>query len=162
MPIIFDNIENKFADGLSRHIDSANRVDYCVGYFNLRGWRMMSDKIDVLSGANVREGNTDILRYCRLMVGMTKSPREELFDEFTDPDDLRVDNDKANRSRKKLAIEFAEQLTIGLPTQSDEITLKKLLGQLKSGKVVVKLFLKHQLHAQYKGQRSFRPRECNN
>ena len=147
MPKIFDNIEKRFADGLSEHLAVANRVDYCVGYFNLRGWRVVCDKIDMLSGSSVKEGNINVLRYCRLLVGMTKSPREELLDEFSNPDDLLMDNEKANRYRKKLAAEFADQLTVGMPTQADELTLQKLLTQLKTGKVVVKLFLKHQLHA---------------
>jgi hypothetical protein len=58
-----------------------------------------------------------------------------------------VDMDKANKVKKKLAQEFKEQLTMGVPTDADERTLKKLLKQLKTEKVVVKLFLKYQLHA---------------
>ena len=59
MPKIFDNIENQFSTGLSEHLAAANRVDYCVGYFNLRGWGMVCDGINSLSGAEVRENNID-------------------------------------------------------------------------------------------------------
>jgi phosphatidylserine/phosphatidylglycerophosphate/cardiolipin synthase-like enzyme len=36
---------------------------------------------------------------------------------------------------------------VGMPTNADEAGLRRLAEQLKSGKVVVKLFLKHPLHA---------------
>jgi hypothetical protein len=49
--------------------------------------------------------------------------------------------------RKQLAEEFRDQLTVGVPTNQDEITLRCLADQIKYGKVVVKLFLLHQLHA---------------
>jgi ribosomal protein L21 len=49
--------------------------------------------------------------------------------------------------RKKIAQEFKEQLTIGNPTNEDENALKQLAKQLKEKKVIVKLHLKHQLHA---------------
>ncbi|MBU2446029.1 MAG: NgoFVII family restriction endonuclease, partial [Bacteroidetes bacterium] len=42
---------------------------------------------------------------------------------------------------------FREQLTRGIPTEADEIGLKKLSKQISEGKVIVKLFLKHPLHA---------------
>jgi SNF2 family DNA or RNA helicase len=43
--------------------------------------------------------------------------------------------------------EFREQLTVGTPNNADEFALRKLVEQIKTGKVVVKLFLRHQLHA---------------
>jgi len=108
---------------------------------------MVCDSINELPGSIVRERNTDVLRHCRLLIGMTKTPKEELLEKFTDAEDLLMDNEKANRYRKRLAFEFAEQLTYGFPTRADERTLQTLLEQLKSGRVVVKLFLEHQLHA---------------
>jgi superfamily II DNA or RNA helicase len=147
MPKIYDNIELQFARGLSEHISTAKRVDYCVGYFNLRGWSMVCNDIDGLAGDTVMENGKSKHRYCRLLVGMTKTPLQELLDEFSDPEDMLMDNEKATRYRKKLAIEFAEQLTYGMPTTADERTLQILLSQLKSGRVIVKLFLEYQLHA---------------
>ena len=58
-----------------------------------------------------------------------------------------IDNQKANNFRKELAKKFREQLTIGVPTEEDERGLRKLVKQIKQGKVVVKLFLRHTLHA---------------
>jgi superfamily II DNA or RNA helicase len=147
MPNIFDNINAKFEEGLRTHIEGADRVDYCVGYFNLRGWKSVSDKVDELHGATVREGDTEEKRYCRLLVGMSLTPKQELREEFGDPDEYAIDNDKASRCRKKLAKEFAEQLTLGVPTTADEQVLRHLIRQLRTDKVKVKLFLRHQLHA---------------
>jgi hypothetical protein len=45
------------------------------------------------------------------------------------------------------ATEFREQLTWGVPTAKDEKTLRTLRRQLAEGRVVVKLFLRHNLHA---------------
>ncbi|MDR1204265.1 MAG: hypothetical protein LBL26_02130 [Peptococcaceae bacterium] len=56
MPKIYDNIHIKFADGLAGHLQTANRVDYCVGYFNLRGWSVVTGDIDSLAGGMVYEG----------------------------------------------------------------------------------------------------------
>lgn len=148
MPKIYDNIHMNFSDGILEHLSSAVRVDYCAGYFNLRGWKTVCDAVSRLPGGIVSEANnTETLRFCRLLVGMTKTPREELLEQFAGPEDLIMDNDKASKYRKQLAAEFAEQLTIGSPTAEDERTLQCLLTQLKAGTVVVKLYLKNQLHA---------------
>lgn len=50
MPTIYDNIEKKFADGVLQHVKNAKRVDYCVGYFNIRGWNTVVSQIDQLEG----------------------------------------------------------------------------------------------------------------
>ena len=49
MPTIFDNITNNLSDQLNTHVDSACRLDACVGYFNLRGWNMIVNQVDELS-----------------------------------------------------------------------------------------------------------------
>ena len=43
MARIYDNIETKFAEGLQGIITNVGvkRVDFCVGYFNLRGWNLV-------------------------------------------------------------------------------------------------------------------------
>ena len=42
MARIYDNIEVKFKEGLQGIMASGGveRVDFCVGYFNLRGWNI--------------------------------------------------------------------------------------------------------------------------
>lgn len=146
MPQIYDNIEKKFSDGINEHIDVAKRVDYCVGYFNIRGWKTVCDKVDNLSGMDVKENGHTHKRYCRLLVGMIKTPYESLIEIFNPNGDM-IDNEKASKMKRKLAMEFKKQLELGAPSNEDERTIKKLLEQLKNGKVVVKLFLEYQLHA---------------
>ena len=46
-----------------------------------------------------------------------------------------------------MAEQFRQQLTMGAPTNADEHVLRQLAAQLSSGKVRVRLFLRHFLHA---------------
>lgn len=139
MPTIFDNINNKLTEGLLNSLEVSHRSDFCVGYFNLRGWKEVAEKIDLYSGNDNEK--------CRLLIGMHKHPEEVLKDYFSLSEQDSIDNQKANILRKELAKKFREQLTIGIPTDEDEKALRKLVTQIKQNKVVVKLFLKHPLHA---------------
>jgi superfamily II DNA or RNA helicase len=139
MPKIFDNIENQLLDGLKYTLDVAHKGDFCVGYFNLRGWKQVADKIDVWSGG---EGNQ-----CRLLIGMQRRTEELLREYFSKKETEPIDQGTAVKIRRALAIEFRDQLTIGVPTEEDEKGLRKLSAQIKQKKVVVKLFLRHPLHA---------------
>jgi hypothetical protein len=46
MPTIFDNVDEFFADYLQVSLSASYRADFCVGYFNLRGWKNLSKQID--------------------------------------------------------------------------------------------------------------------
>ncbi len=139
MPKIFDNIENQLLDGLKYTLEVSYKADFCVGYFNLRGWRQVADKIDVWTGG---DGNQ-----CRLLVGMQRRPDEMVREMVFKKEPELIDQGTAVGHRKALAQEFREQLTIGIPTEADEIGLRKLSSQIKHKKVIVKLFLRHPLHA---------------
>ncbi len=139
MPRIFDNIEQKLLPALQDTLQVSERSDFCVGYFNLRGWRHLDSYIDRWSGG---EGNC-----CRLLVGMQRLPQDELRATFHLLMDEGVDNQTAIRLKRKLADEFRNQLTVGVPTNEDEAGLRKLAAQIRAKKVIVKLFLRHPLHA---------------
>jgi hypothetical protein len=152
MPRIFDNIEQDLLPALRQTLEVAERADFCVGYFNLRGWKQLDRSIEAWSGG---EG-----RCCRLLVGMHRLPEDELRALFRPtPDDDGIDNQTALRTRRKLVEDFRNQLTVGAPTNEDEASLRLLARQIKAKKVVVKLFLRHALHA--KLYLLFRPHPVN-
>ena len=64
-----------------------------------------------------------------------------------DKQNLTVDNQTVSRLKRRLAEEFREQLTVGIPTREDEKGLRQLAHQIRDGKVKVRLFLRYPLHA---------------
>lgn len=147
MPRIYDNIDHHLTTGLNETLDASQRTDFCVGYFNLRGWKQIVNKIDFLPGALVNEKKGTIHRICRLLVGMHKRPVDILKEYQLRDDDYILDQAEAMKLKKRLAQEFREQLTFGTPTDTDEQALRQLSQQMKDKKVVVKLHLRHTLHA---------------
>ena len=140
MPQVFDNISESLLPALRNTLQVAHRADFCIGYFNLRGWRSIDDLIDRWPGGDDA--------CCRLLVGMQPQPHEELRRAMRlAGGDAGIDNQRALRLRRQLADRFREQLTLGAPTAADEAGLRRLARQLRGGKVVVKLFCRHPLHA---------------
>ncbi|NEQ41860.1 MAG: NgoFVII family restriction endonuclease [Okeania sp. SIO3I5] len=140
MPRIFDNIEQHLLPILRDTIETSKRADFCVGYFNLRGWKEIADKIEKFTG------NENYC--CRLLVGMQTLPEKELHDSWAfEKTEIGMDNLKVIRLKKQVTQEFCEQLTWGAPTNKDEVALRLLRQQIKNKKVVVKLFLRYPLHA---------------
>lgn len=141
LPRIFDNITPPdLRSALEQTLDSATHADFCVGYFNLRGWRGVDAVIDRWEGGPGSQ--------CRLLIGMQTAADDELRRalRLAGPEDP-IDNATALRMRMQMAEAFRQQLTFGAPTNGDEGTLRRLSRQLREGKVVVKLFLRHTLHA---------------
>jgi superfamily II DNA or RNA helicase len=121
-------------------MELSDRSDFCVGYFNLRGWKAIDALIESWPGGEGRQ--------CRLLVGMQRLPQEELRQAYSLlPNEEQVSNQTVIRLKRRLAEEFRTQLTFGAPTDEDEAGLRRLAVQLRSGKLVVKLFLRHTLHA---------------
>ena len=140
MPRIFDNIEKSLLPTLRETLQISQRADFCVGYFNLRGWRKIDDQIEHFVG--------EFGSCCRLLVGMQRLPKDAVHSAFAlSNQDRGIDQSTVIRYKKQIAQEFCEQLTWGAPTNEDEAGLRRLSQQIKNQKVIVKLFLRYPLHA---------------
>ena len=95
MPTIYDNINSPLDLALQATLAQSRRADFCVGYFNLRGWRRVADYIEDWTG----ESNN----CCRLLVGMQQPPENLLREYYTPGEEEEIDNRRAADIRKKLA-----------------------------------------------------------
>jgi superfamily II DNA or RNA helicase len=140
MPRIFDNIKIPLLPALSDTLKLSERAEFCVGYFNLRGWKLIDKLIDAWPANDPAN--------CRVIVGMQKLGEDELKEGMSlasGPE--RMDQQAALRLKRTMAQSFRNQLMIGAPNNEDEAGLRRLSAQLRAGKVAVKLFLRYPLHA---------------
>ena len=104
MPRIFDNIAISLLPALQDTLRLSERADFCVGYFNLRGWKRLDSFIESWRGG---DGSC-----CRLLVGMQRLPHDELRTALSlARGDEGIDQQTALRLKKRMAEEFREQLT---------------------------------------------------
>lgn len=99
MSRIFDNSEQELLPALQHTLEVAERADFCVGHFNMRGWDRLDQFVERWSGG---EGHC-----CLLLVGMQRLPAEELRTAVSlTHRDADLDNQTALRLKKRLAEEF--------------------------------------------------------
>jgi len=139
MPRILDNIEIALLTVLRDSLKVSERADFCVGYFNLRGWKHIDKYIEEWNGGEDS--------CCHLLIGMQRLPREQLRSLIGLSLKDIIDQQAVLRLKKQVAEEFHEQLLIGAPTNDDEAGLRRLSAQLRAKKLVVKLYLRQTLHA---------------
>jgi len=139
MPTIYDNIDQHLAPALKAALREAHSADFCVGYFNLRGWGDIGPSIDALpAGAEP----------CRLLIGMVQPPGElRRALHGMSPDDGGIDNPLLKRLRRRVVEEFREQLTSGVPSRADETVLRMLGRQLREGRLRIRFNADRTLHA---------------
>jgi SNF2 family DNA or RNA helicase len=142
MPRIIDNLNLNLQPILVETILHSASLDASVGYFNLRGWSSLLDAVDQLPGAPERPA-------VRLLIGMRQdTPEQELHNQLRIAKRQDVmDQATAKRLQELAAADLRDQLSWGVPSAADERTLRELRRQLIEGKVRVKLFLRHNLHA---------------
>src|SRR5258707_4986687 len=105
MPRIFDNINSRLLEALQDTLKVSERADFCVGYFNLRGWRHIDHLMEQWQGGEQA--------CCRLMIGMQEKPEDELRRVFTLRGDQDIDQATVIRLKKRVAQDFREQLLVG-------------------------------------------------
>jgi len=71
MPRIFDNIEQHLRPALQRTLEITDCAEFCVGYFDLRGWKQLDRFVERWPGGG---GHC-----CRLLVGIHRAPVDGLF-----------------------------------------------------------------------------------
>ena len=140
MSKILDNIENQTERELLETLGSSYRLDAAIGYFNLRGWKLLAEAVDALPD---RAGEPK----ARVLVGIHEAPAEELRRLVRMRQPEPTDNRTAARKKDETVTEYRDQLQVGLPTEGDEAALRALLRQIESGDVQVRVHTAHRLHA---------------
>ncbi len=124
-----------------KSLASSHSLDAAVGYFNLRGWRLIANAVDALPRQQSNQPKV------RLLVGMTENPTDEMRRLMRLRPTQPVTNEIAEQHRNKVIKELRAQLQVGLPTAQDEAALQQLRQQIATGDVEIRLFLAHRLHA---------------
>ncbi len=140
MPLILDNIAHQTERELLRTLESSYRLDAAIGYFNLRGWKLLAEAVDALPERS--EGPK-----ARILVGIHEAPNDEMRRSARMRQPEPIDNRTAARLKGETVEEFRDQLQIGLPTGGDETALRTLLRQIEAGDVQVRVHTAHRLHA---------------
>jgi hypothetical protein len=94
MPKIFDNITLHLRTGLLDTLESSYRADFCVGYFNLRGWKLLMNHVDHFIGEE---------ECCRLLVGMQRPDEDLLHKALSETKTGMMDNPTALALKKEIA-----------------------------------------------------------
>lgn len=132
MPRIFDNIDDDFLVPLTETRQRAHRADFCVGIFNLRGWRSIDQYVE-----NWPDGDSNC---CRLLVGTQNLHHEELRRArgLASAGD-QIDNQAVVRLKNRWAEESREQLTFVAPSNRDETSLNDYRLCLKFSKALLNI-----------------------
>lgn len=141
MPNIYDNSDERiFLKRLEGNLKNSTHADVCVGYFNLHGYNEISAEIQHYAGGDGGQ--------LRVIVGMSNSPHAEAKQHLRSDDNSDTISNEQILARKKAALElFADQFSFRTPNPSDERGLLQLKNDLIAGRIAVRLFTKHQLHA---------------
>ena len=108
MPRIFDNIDQKLLDTLRPTLQQSQRADFCIGYFNLRGWQTIDD---IVQAWQPEQGQV-----CRVIVGMQRPPHEDIRELYRQADESGlIDNATASRLKTQFAAHLREQITLVYP-----------------------------------------------
>ena len=151
MPNIFDNLkaESSIGPALQGALTNFDSCDVATGYLDLRGWGSFADIIEAKSAAR-QPGDPPI---GRVLVGMVMPAESALMlsalQDVVQPPPYGSDiNDmgKALAAKEQLVKHLRTQLMRGLPSTTEQETLRQLKAQLQSGAVEMKVFTSAPLH----------------
>lgn len=105
MPRVFDNFTLRFVPALQEAIAHAHHADICTGYFNLYGWKLISQPLDGWGAGQV----------CRIIVGMGDEKRlpQAGFDPATFVGGQLVNTQRMSQEDRVLLTHFLAQLSRG-------------------------------------------------
>ena len=115
MPRIFDNISGPLAPALKHTLEVSSHADFCVGYFNLRGWQLLDALVERWKGG---EGAC-----CRLLIGMQSLPSDELR---TARAVLGTDSGLDNATALRLSAELRRTSAVSSPTARPATVMKRV------------------------------------
>ncbi|WP_243073828.1 helicase-related protein [Microbacterium sp. SS28] len=141
MSKIVDNEDLSLRDALSAVLPHANAFDACVGYFNLRGWRLLREAIGTM-----RRPTPEGRKQVRLLVGMAV-PIEDTVRQAVEGGQQAVDMSTAVNRADQAVLGFARQLTWGVPSKAEVAGLRQLQTDLADGLLQVKFVAREPLHA---------------
>ena len=132
MPIIYDNIEKKLEEGLNHALEVSHRSDFCVGYFNLRGWRKIASNIDKWSGeefyikAEIEADEIEVLESLNKLI-LDKEKTEQLIVANNRIDDALKKIDKLNKKLEEVKdLKFDNHIIKEYQNSIDEISSNEL------------------------------------
>src|SRR5689334_12201420 len=106
MPKVLDNIALTLISALREILEVSHRADFSVGYLHLRGWRKVADLVERFEGGTGKQA--------RVLVGMTRTPEQDLEADLSLLPQPPVDSGAARRRETELVEAFRRQLTFGL------------------------------------------------
>ena len=141
MSRIIDNGVVTLSSALTEVLPYSTAFDACVGYFNLRGWRLLRDVVVQIQPDHEADRSP-----VRLLVGMAVSPDQALRRNLEGAVH-QVDMPTVAKRVSEAVLSFAQQLTWGVPTRVDEAGLRQLCRDLHEGLLKVKFAAREPLHA---------------
>src|SRR5258707_13122581 len=104
MPRIFDNIESRLLEALQDTLKVSQHADFCIGYFNLRGWQTLDRLMEHWQGG--------VNGTCRLLIGMTEPPEDELRKLFSLRGWQEIDQTTVVRIQRRMAQQLRQPLVM--------------------------------------------------
>ena len=140
MPRIFDNIATDLPPALRKHAQISQRSDFCAGYFNLRGRKAIDGLIEQWPGGEGAQ--------CRLLVGMQRLAQDELRLAYSLlPQEDQISQQAVIRLKRLARRGVSRPAHLRRPHRRRRSRPPPPLRPAQGGQVVVKLYLRHTLHA---------------